>query len=431
MKQEIRTIAGGWLVAAALGATPAWANQPPVVSNVTASQRPDASKLVDVYYNLADADGDACFISVVGSWDGGQTWGVLMPGVSGDVGAGVAPGIGKHIVWNCPADLPGWSGSLKARVYATDNQGASMVPVPAGQYDMGDHHDAQGEALPVHTVYIDAFLIDRCEVTNQQYLEGLNYAYQQGLVYVSTGLVKGTGNDLVYCDTTTSSSYSRITWNGSTFGLTAGKENHPMVQVSWYGAAAYANWRSAMQGRTPSYDTTTWACNFAANGYRLPTEAEWEKAARGGHYSPYWRYPSGDSIASNIANYGGSGDPYECGTYLFTTPAGFYTGQLQQKADFSWPCAPTSYQTANGMNGWGLYDMAGNVWEWCNDWYSSTYYSSSPYSNPTGPTNGTSRVERSSSWTGAVTGLTCAYRSSDAPAVRYRSYGFRLVLDSE
>jgi formylglycine-generating enzyme required for sulfatase activity len=429
MKDRLLPTIFVWAIVALCGGQRVLAdNHAPVVSNIIASERQDSSKLVDIYYNLGDGDGDACFVSLIGSNDGGQSWNIIMPNVSGDVGSAIPPGVSKHIVWNCGTDLPGWFGQFRVRVFATDNQGTSMLLVPAGEFAMGS---GGGDASPIHSVYTSAFWIDRFEVTNQQYLEGLNWALQQGLVYVTLGVVYGAANDLAYCDTTQSSSFSRITWTGSTFGITAGKESHPMVMVSWYGAAAYANWRSAMQGRPLSYDTSTWECNFAAHGYRLPTEAEREKAARGGHYAPSWLYPWGDSLTANVANYATSGDPYECGSGPSTTPVGFYIGQLQQKADFNWPCSPTSYQTANGMNGYGLYDMGGNVWDRCNDWYSATYYSSSPYDNPRGPTSGTYRVIRGGSFDNGTNCLPCAFRMYDTPAGRYYSYGFRLALDSE
>ncbi len=305
---------------------------------------------------------------------------------------------------------------------------SAMVTVTAGEYQMGDHHDGEADALPFHMVYINAFDMDTYEVTNQQYATGLNWAYAQGnLITVTAGVVYKYGGGTVYCDTTTSSSYSRIAWDGSRFGVVAGKENHPMVMVSWYGSLACANWRSAMEGRPLCYDLSTWDCDFSTNGYRLLTEAEWEKGARGGHYSPYWRYPWGDSIVTTIANYLSSGDPYEAGANPWTTPVGFYTGELHYKADYGWPGSQTSYQTSNGMNGWGLYDMAGDVWEWCNDWYGSTYYGSSPSDNPHGPTSGSYRVLRGGSWSGNSTYLRCAHRDCTPPDYRINDYGFRLA----
>ena len=147
------------------------------------------------------------------------------------------------------------------------------------------------------------FYIDVYEITNAQYAAALNWARAHGeLITVTDGRVYkyNSGTSYPYCDTTSSSSYSRITWNGSTFGVVAGKDNHPMATVSWYGAAAFSNWRSSMDGRTSCYDTNTWECNFNAHGYRLPTEAEWEKAARGGFGGQ--RFPWGDIINHSHAN---------------------------------------------------------------------------------------------------------------------------------
>ncbi|MBU0754254.1 MAG: formylglycine-generating enzyme family protein, partial [Planctomycetes bacterium] len=130
-----------------------------------------------------------------------------------------------------------------------------MQLVPAGEYEMGDHLETgHPDELPVHAVYIDAFYMDTFEVTNEEYCTYLNSAYGQGLIEVSSGVVYKKNDTEPYCDTTTSSSYSRITWDGNTFGITAGKEDHPIMMVSWYGAVAYANWRSAQEGRTPCYD---------------------------------------------------------------------------------------------------------------------------------------------------------------------------------
>ncbi|MFN0137562.1 MAG: SUMF1/EgtB/PvdO family nonheme iron enzyme [Phycisphaerae bacterium] len=297
----------------------------------------------------------------------------------------------------------------------------SMVLVPSGEFEMGDHHN-EGffHEYPLHLVYIDAFLMNRYEVTNEQYAAGLNWALAHG------GLITVAGNGAVqrasaiapfrYCDTTSSSSTSRITWNGSAFGVVPGKEHHPMVRVSWFGAAAYANWRSEMEGLEPTYgvsDNVAWECNFTVNGYRLPTEAEWEKAARGG-LSPYRRYPWGGSISGGNANYRESGDPFEQESPPGTAPVGYYNGGQT-------PAGPDM------ANGYGLYDMAGNAWEWCNDWFSTSYYSSSPYDNPRGPATGLYRVYRSGSWSNLVEEMRCARRNAyDVDGVGYDS-GFRLV----
>jgi formylglycine-generating enzyme required for sulfatase activity len=327
--------------------------------------------------------------------------------------------------------------------------------IPAGEFLMGDSfNEGGGDELPRHAVYVDAFYMDTYEVTNQQYAAGLNWAYAQGgLITVTSGVVYkyNSGTSYPYCDTTTNSSYSRITWNGSMFAVVSGKENHPMVQVGWYGAVAYANWRSAMHGKPLCYDLSTWECNFAVAGYHLPTEAEWEKAARGGVAGHRFPWSDTDTIQHARANYYSyweGGVPYYSydtsptqgfhplwgvGSYPYTTPVGFFTGALQYKADWGWPGAPISYQTANGANGYGLYDMAGNVWEWCNDWYGETYYSSSAYDNPHGPTSGSCRILRGGCWYYEYAfGCRVARRSYyGAPGSPYSHSGFRLALDSE
>ncbi|MEW6074591.1 MAG: SUMF1/EgtB/PvdO family nonheme iron enzyme [Planctomycetota bacterium] len=291
-----------------------------------------------------------------------------------------------------------------------------MALVPGGECEMGDHHgEGNSDELPVHTVYIDPFWIDVYEVTNQKYADYLNTALAQGRITVSSSVVYQVGGaGQALCDTTGSSIWSRITWNGSTFGVTAGKEDHPMVRVSWYGACTYANQKSRDGGLTPCYDETSWACDFGAGGYRLPTEAEWEKAARGGEYTPYYRYPWGDSIDGSKANYSSSGDPYETGSTPWTTPVGYYDGSQ----------VPPGVDMANG---WGLYDMAGNVWEWSNDWYSYTYYSSSPYDNPTGPTTGMSRMVRGGGWAYDPWYLRSATRDNRYPVGRSYTVGIRVL----
>ena len=109
---------------------------------------------------------------------------------------------------------------------------------------------------------------------------------------------------------------------------------------------------------------------------------------------------------------------------------GFFNGSLRYKTDVGWPGTPTTYQTSNGANNYGLYDMAGNVWEWCNDCYSSIYYSSSPYNNPHGPGSGSYRVLRGGGWNGSAYYCRVAHRLYGGPSYRFFYYGFRLALDA-
>jgi sulfatase modifying factor 1 len=333
---------------------------------------------------------------------------------------------------------------------------AGMVRIAAGEFQMGNTFTGEGYAdeLPLHMVYLNAYYMDTCEVTNEQYAEALNWATSHGLITVSAGVVyqPDSGTSYPYCSTTAAPAgepdygeYSRITWDGSTFGVVPGREDHPVVLVSWYGAAAFANWRSAMQGRPLCYDLSNWSCSFVAGSYRLPTEAEWEKAARGGTTGRRFPWADADTIQHTRANYystavyvwdtsptRGYHPAWAIGSVPGTSPVGFFSGAMQEQTDWGWPGAPTSYQTANAANGYGLYDMFGNVWEWCYDWYDATYYGSSPYGNPVGPVAGTARMLRGGSWDNMAYVGRCANRNFHyTPNYRSRRVGFRLVLGDQ
>jgi formylglycine-generating enzyme required for sulfatase activity len=299
---------------------------------------------------------------------------------------------------------------------------------------MGCHGAETGELcqsneVPVHDVHVDSFYMGVYEITNQQYCVYLNSAFSQGLIEVSGGVVAKACDSEPYCGTTASSPHSRITWDGSSFGIMSDKEDHPMVMVSWYGAAAYCNWWSLQHGRQPCYDLSTWECNFEADGFRLSTEAEWEYAARGGEHDPYYAFPWGNDLVGSQGNHEDSGDPYEAGDEPWTTPVGFYNGQLHAKADFGWPGGALEYQTTNGVNGYGLYDTSGNVSEWCNDWYGADYYEEClPYvENPHGPVSGINRVLRSGSWHHSPGGVRTADRNQRPPYNREFGHGFRVA----
>jgi len=296
-----------------------------------------------------------------------------------------------------------------------------MMSVPAGEFAMGCHAETgescKPEELPLHDVFLDAFYIAAYETTNEEYCAFLNYAYPHGMIEVEDGVVYKIYDTEPYCDTTSSASVSRIQWDYATgtFSVTPGKEDHPMLRVSWYGAAAYCNWRSAQEQRRPVYDLETWTCDWSAHGYRLPTEAEWEYAARGGQHNPYYTFPWGNEIDGSMANYSSSGDPFESGPYPWTTPVGYYDGgQIPPGVDMA--------------NGYGLYDVAGNVFEWCHDWYDATYYVSSPYDNPCGPDTGTYRVVRGGSWVNSWINLRCALRGWGTPDYLNLNWGFRVLL---
>ena len=323
-----------------------------------------------------------------------------------------------------------------------------MVFIPGGTFEMGDSF-AEGNAdeRPVHPVMLDSFYMGKYEITNGQYCDYLNSALSQGLIVFTSGVVykAGSGTTYPYCNTSASSSYSQIAYSGGVFSVRtkSGRDmsNDPMVYVSWYGAVAYCNWRTQEEGRDLCYNLSTWTCDFNKKGYCLPTEAEWEYAARGGLAGR--RFPWGDTISHSQANYySDSRYPYDVspvkniyhplwndGIYPYTSPVAFFDGTMKYKTDYQWLGSATSYQTTGGANSYGLYDMAGNVWEYCNDWYSDTYYSSSPTNNPTGPASGSYRVLRGGGWNHVARSCRAPYRRYDSPQYRYNFFGFRVVLD--
>jgi formylglycine-generating enzyme required for sulfatase activity len=258
---------------------------------------------------------------------------------------------------------------------------------------MGDHFgfvdpSHPSDETPIHLVKVNTFNIATTVTTNQQYLAFLNASLLMGLIEVRNNVVYANGTSTIYCYTNQYASYYSIGHDGKVFAIADFRSNHPMVGVMWYGAAAYCNWLSQQNGFAECYNLKTWECDFTKNGYRLPTESEWEYAGRGGHTNPYYNYPWGNDVDKTKANWPGSGNPYQgtsTAAYPFTTPVGFFDGTLHLKSDYNWPGSSMSYQTTNGANSYGLFDMAGNVWQYVNDWYGQNYYSLSPYDNPKGP----------------------------------------------
>jgi len=314
---------------------------------------------------------------------------------------------------------------------------------------MGDHHDLGGrehrsDEVPIHAVRVDPFHIAKTETTNRQYCEFLNSAVSRQLVKLKEGLVYTATDETPLCDTQQSDDASSITWNGRAFAVAENRGEHPVVCIRWHGAAAYCNWLSTEKGREPCYDEVTWKCDYTKSGFRLPTEAEWEYAARGGRYDEYMIFPWGNDADNSKANCPNSRDPFESGALAWTTPVGFYNGGLHRKEDFHWPGDQATHQTKDGSNGYGLYDMSGNVWEWVNDWYQHDYYSASSSDNPSGPDKGQPmrdgkpyRVLRSGSWYNGQWGHgrvanrnPSYYRGPDDPNHRWYHIGFRPVVSA-
>jgi formylglycine-generating enzyme required for sulfatase activity len=290
----------------------------------------------------------------------------------------------------------------------------AMVLIPAGDFQMGDQSMPKVGApdeLPVHTVRVSAFFIGKYEVTKSEWDLVRIWALQNGY----TDLAEGGGK----------------------------APDHPVHSVSWYDVVKWCNARSQMEALTPCYTVAGAVyqtggeegvtCDWSANGYRLPTEAEWEKAARGGKVG--LDYPWGNEISHSRANFmddqklskllelwyrlvdvvnpgnsrsgGASGyhPAYETGNKPYTSPVGSFSA-----------------------NGYGLYDMSGNVWEWCWDRHGN--YSSSLQTDPRGDVSDSFRVLRGGSWYYAANGCRVAFRGGYDSAHSEDFLGFRIARSS-
>ena len=272
---------------------------------------------------------------------------------------------------------------------------SGMTLIPAGPFVMGDTLDGIWEALPPHTNQISAFYMDRTEVTKALWDEVYNWAITNGYSFDNAGSGRAS--------------------------------NHPVQTVNWYDSVKWCNARSEQAGQVPAYYTS--AAQITpyrtgqtdvqndwvkwSSGYRMPTEAEWEKAARGGASGQ--RFPWGNNITHSLANYNSSTN------YTYdTSPTRGYHPAFKTGYPFT---SPVGYFA---QNGYGLYDMSGNVWEWTWDWWG--IYTASPATDPRGP-NGvlSSRVVRGGNCFNNASSTRCASRATHYPNYTNPAFGFRCV----
>jgi formylglycine-generating enzyme required for sulfatase activity/Tol biopolymer transport system component len=234
--------------------------------------------------------------------------------------------------------------------------GGEMVLLPAGSFMMGDASGRPDETP--HHVSVASFYLDKMPVTQELYekVMGFNPSKRKG-------------------------------------------KSNPVERTQWTDAVRFCNKCSELEGLTPCYNLETWACNFEADGYRLPTEAEWEYACRAGSEAKYF-------FGDNDADLGGFA--------WFKGNSGGMTHPVGQKTP----------------NRFGLFDMHGNVWQWCNDFYGEAYYSESPTDNPKGPATGKMRVLRGGAWDCTADKCRAGYRHKEFPVYSDAcfgsdSYGFR------
>lgn len=319
------------------------------------------------------------------------------------------------------APLPASAGSSPALAY-----------VPGGIFAMGNSftnlYPAEGYAkeLPVHAVPVTAFFVGRFEITNEEMARTLQWAFTNGLVEVvqtvvtnvvggATNVVtnqfgavrntEGTKRNLLDLD----GAYCQIAFTNGAFAVAAGKTNFPCIYVTWPGALAFCNYASDREGlpRAVDFGPSNWTVDVAAAGYRLPTEAEWEKACRGGIPGTHFPWPDDSAQGTNIYAY--SIDPAKANyadlrygsptnhpmhpwfsEVVRTTPVGYYNGsQVVTNLSTNVPFRGADFGQTNDMaNGFGLYDMAGNVYEWCLDYLGTNWYAdpAAALPDPTGPT---------------------------------------------
>jgi len=292
-----------------------------------------------------------------------------------------------------------------------------LVLIPAGSFVMGSAEDELGhlgDEVQHPVTLTNDFRMFSTEVTNQQYADLAKWALDNGYCTVNgTRLydnLDGSTLELLDMD---EDEDCEISFDGANFVIDAGKENHPVIEILWFGAASYCDWLSIKEGLPRAYnheDPTNWKCNdgapYAAEGYRLPTEAEWEYTCR---------------AETTTAYAGGDITEISCGHEPSLADMGWYCGN-----GGGW-----THQVAEQIpNAFGMYDMHGNVWEWCNDWYKNVY--ADEEIDPVGPPPGWYKVLRGGGWSDLSRRCRSASRRNPSPHLGVNGrHGFRYVISAE
>jgi len=292
-----------------------------------------------------------------------------------------------------------WCVNLDTGMWSTLGAPEGMAAIPGGSFLMGNALSATGDGNayneePVHTVTIGAFYMDRYEVTKRSWDEVRAW----GLTHGYTDLPEGSGQ----------------------------AADHPVQAINWFAALKWCNARSEMEGFPVCYTVSNLVyltgqneadCDWTAAGYRLPTEAEWERAARGGTAGTRFPWIDSDTVQHTRANYQSS-DQF---SYDTSATRGYHPATTNGAQPYTRPVGSFA------PNGYGLYDLAGNVWEWCWDWYDSGYYHYSSDTNPHGPAGGSDRMIRGGSWANYADNCRVADRYIVNPATPISNVGFRTV----
>jgi len=357
------------------------------ISNLIVRQ--DQKNLIITYDIVTAQAGQTFDVTAWYSENGGAAWKQITATAAGSaVGSGITAGNGKKITWLVLNQLTQLvSNQIVFEIRATVNNPIpnNFVLIQGGTFQMGS--TINSDEQPVHSVTVSNFYMSKYEVTNKEFCEFLNVKGNQTEGGVEWINLQGSREE----------EKCRIQKNGSVYTVQSGYENYPVIYVSWYGATAYCQWLTQKSGKT----------------YRLPTEAEWEYAA--GNGSRHTKYSWGDGNPSG-KNGGNVADMTAKRKFSdWTIFEGYDDGYVY--------AAPVGSFNPNSL---GLYDMSGNVWEWCSDWYASTYPSGSQ-TNPTGAATGSFRVLRGGSWNFYADYCRVADRFINYADARSDNYGFRLV----